>query len=146
MGTTLYISLDPPVPGCDPNAADKVFLADLVGDQKTMGLLSKQLGVRSLADFQSYAPENLGDIIGEAELAKLPPAKWFDPAEALPAVLALQSHYAGARFVRPGGRRVGGKSQDVDRTDELLDELQHTESVLQAAADAGARFRFHVGF
>lgn len=145
MGTTLYISLDRPVEGLEPNACDRVFLAEIVGEVDGLATLSRTLGVRSLADFQSYAAEDMAGLSDEP-LPEGPPVEWFDPAAALPAVRALAEHYRAARFVRERGRRLQGKSEPVDRTDDLLDELRDCEAVLAAAGAAGARFRFHIGF
>jgi hypothetical protein len=145
MGTTLYISLDRPVQGLEPNACDRVFLADVVGDVDGLETLSRRLGVPSLANFQSYAAEDMAGLT-DGPLPEGPPVEWFDPAVALPALSALAEHYRVARYVRERGRRVQGKWEPVDRTDDLLDELRDCEAVLAGAAAAGARFRFHIGF
>lgn len=150
MSTALFISLDRTVPGFDPNARGRVFLSWLVGDHESMGALCRRLGVPSLSSFQSYDPKGLAQFIDDpaklaAAMAKARPVEWFDPAAALPAVRAVREHYGVARFVRPRGRRVGGKWQDVDRTDDLLAELDDTAAVLLTAAEHGVRFRFHIG-
>jgi hypothetical protein len=59
---------------------------------------------------------------------------------------ALQTHFAKSRFMLQRGQRINGVWQDVDRTDDLIDELKNAEEVLTAAARQGARFRFHIGF
>ena len=154
MSTTLYISFDREVPGLEPNAEDKVFLAQLVGDSDAMDALARQLGTPSLSSFQSYVADDLSDLVDDPDDPQMQEmladadqkVEWFDPSEALPAVRALAAHYAKARYIQQGGRRKAGKSEDVDRTDDLLAELKHTEQVLTAAAQHGARYRFHIGF
>jgi hypothetical protein len=145
MGTTLYISFDRPVDGLEPNACDRVFLAKIVGDPDGLETLSRTLGVPSLADFQSYAAEDMAGLTDEP-LGEVPPVEWFDPAAALPALPALAEHYRVNRFVQERGRRVQGKWESVDRTDDLVAELRDCEAMLAGAAAAGVRFRFHIGF
>jgi hypothetical protein len=151
MGTTLYLATDPPLKGVELNN-DRVFLAKIVGDYKPLEALCEKLGVRSLADFQSYDPKMLGAFIEDEAIlqemmAKAPPIQWFDPKEALAAVRALRSHYAAAGFTRQRSRRVSGKVEleQEDRTGDLLVEFDDLEMVLAEVAKAGARFRIYIG-
>jgi hypothetical protein len=150
MSTTLYIALDPETDGIEINN-DRIILAKLVGDPVSMGALCGRLYVTSLCDFQSYAPQLLADFLDdpaelEASIAKAQPVQWFRPSEALPTVRALQVYYGQARFIQERGRKLAGKWETVDRTDDLLRELRDLEEVLSGAEDAGARFRLYVGF
>ena len=149
MGMTLYTALQPKVAGLQINN-DRVFLADLVGEAKGMESLCKELGVRSLSDFQSYDPQMLAEYIDDPQakkefIEKSPPIEWFNPADALPTLLALHAHYSKARFVqeRGRGRKVGGKWQwePLDRTDDLCD----LETVLVEAQSNGSKFRIFIG-
>ena len=151
MGATLYLATDPPLNGVELNN-DRVFVAEIVADDKALAALCEKLGVRSLADFQSSDPKMLAAFIrNEAMLqrmmAKMPPVKWFDPSEALPTVRALRDHYRTARFIQERGCKPAGKSkwEPLDRTDDLIAEFDDLESVLSEAAKAGARFRIYIG-
>jgi hypothetical protein len=149
MGTTLYLATDPPLKGVELNH-DRVFLADLVGEQRLLDELSAKHGVRSLAEFQSYDASMFADFVGEEKTktwAKESPVEWFDPADALPTLRVLRDHYRTARFIQERGRKPAGKStwEPVDRTDDLLSEIDDLESVLTKTAEAGARFRIYIG-
>ena len=140
MSTTLYIALDRDIPGLQTDN-DRVFLAEILG--KDESAVARAAHVRPLADFQSYSRDELASIMDDPPKT---PVKWFEPADALPAVRALLSHYGPARFMVERARFVGGKWESADRTDDLLAELRDCENVLSAAAQSGAKFRFHVGF
>lgn len=149
MGTTLYMAVDGDMGDVEINN-DRVFLCHLVADHRAMTELAKKLGTVPLSKFTSYAPEDFGEYIDDpterAEVvAKAPPTEWFDPSLAIPAVRALEGHFATARFIRERGNRQDGKLHAVDRTDDLLNELKDLEMVLSRAAEVGARFRFFVG-
>ena len=107
-----------------------------------------------MSDFQSYDPQMLAEYIEDAQakkelIEKSPPIEWFNPADALPTLLALHAHYSKARFVqeRGRGRKVGGKWQwePLDRTDDLLRELRDLEKVLVEAQSNGCKFRIFIG-
>ena len=151
MGVMLYIALERPVAGLDPNAADRTVLAQLIGEHAALDDVCRTLGVASLSGFQSYDPAGLSEFIDDpAELAvamaTAKPIEWFDPAAALPAVRALPGHYAVERVINDRGRRRGGAWEPVDVTDRLLAELRDVDSVLSRAVAGGVRFRFHLGF
>ena len=154
MGTTLCVALDRNIEDIEINN-DRVLLANLVGDSKSMAALCSKLGVPSLSDFQSYDPQLAAQFLNdpeaiEAAVAKSPPIQWFSPADALPTLRALLAHFADARFVQERGRRrkVAGKMEwePVDRTDDLLRELGDLEAVLSHAMNCNRKFRIFVGF
>jgi hypothetical protein len=95
-----------------------------------------------LADFIDD-PKELAEAI-----AKAAPIQWFNPADAIPTLIALQTHYQTARYIQQRGRKPAGKREwePVDRTDDLLAEIKDLETVLLRAVDAGAKFRIYVGF
>ncbi len=150
MSTTLYIALDRKIDGAQLNN-NRVFLAKLVGDPDSMGILCGKLGIKSLCDFQSYDPQMLADFMDdpkelETAIAKALPIQWFNPSEALPVVKALQLHFEQTRFIQERGRKEAGKWEAVDRTDDLMRELRDLEAALSHAENAGAKFRLYVGF
>ena len=145
MGQTLYISLDRELNGVEINN-DRVFLAGLVGDSKSMATTASKLGTTSLSTFQSYSAEDMADLVDDPGELESGAVKWFEPKDALPVVKALQEHYANARLVIERGRKQGGKWEPMDRTGDLLGELRDLEHVLTEADKAGAKFRLHIGF
>src|SRR2546423_8327536 len=144
MSRTLYISLNREIRGIELDK-DRIFLAKLVAGHEQMAALAAQLGILSLSDFQSYSPDDLSDLADNSK--QLPPesAQWFDPADALPAVRALQTHYVQVRFI-PESRMRNSRRPPLDRTDDLLSELRDLEDILFGAVKAGAKFRLHIGF
>jgi hypothetical protein len=152
MGITLYIALDVVVDGIQIDR-DRVYLAKLVGDAPTMGELCGTLGVKSLSEFQSYDPELLVEFIDdpgdlEAAIANAAPVRWFDPAEALLVVKALQLHFEEARLGlkhrgQPADRR---RLEPFENLDELILDLQDLYQVLAIAENAGAKFRLYLSF
>jgi len=145
MSQTLYVSLDRELNGVEINH-DRVFLARLVGDLETLAATASKLGTASLSTFQSYSAEDMADLVHDPGELNIEPVKWFEPKDALPAVKALQQHYANNRFVIERGRKQHGSWEPVDRTDDLLRELRDLECVLVEAEKAGAKFRLHIGF
>ena len=152
MGTTLYTTLHPETTEIETNN-DRVFLAELVGDYESMAALCGQLAVTSLSEFQSYDAAAMAEMIDDAGeraalIANAPAIQWFEPAEALPVVHALRKHYAGAGFIHEQGRRPAGKKkwEPVDRTQDLIGELDDLASVLDYAETSKRKFRIHVGF
>jgi hypothetical protein len=152
MGNTLYCATDTKIDGLQLNN-DRVFLAGLVGEHHAMAALCQSLGVPSLSGFQSYDPQMLADFIDDPKelaeaIAKAAPIQWFNPADAIPTLIALQTHYQTARYIQQRGRKPAGKREwePVDRTDDLLAEIKDLETVLLRAVDAGAKFRIYVGF
>jgi hypothetical protein len=145
MGMTLYVALDRSIEGIEINN-DRVFLSSIVGPHEKMDELCNKLGVPSLSGFQSYDPQEIARFIDDPnerkalieKMEREEPIQWFDPGVALPAVRALQQHFAVARF-------MSGRRNPQDRTEDLLNELRDLEAVLRAAARAGARFRLHIG-
>src|SRR5581483_4230046 len=98
MGMTLYVAADRELPDADLNN-DRTTLPKLLGEPEMLETLSRRLGVRSLADFQSYEAEQLAQYVDDDEirqkiLNESPPLEWFDPNEALLSVRALLAHYA----------------------------------------------------
>jgi hypothetical protein len=143
MSTTLYVATDRDLAGVEINR-DRVLLADLVADHVGMGAICSKLGVMSLSDFQSYDPEMAASLIEDEEakkaaIAKAQPITWFSPGDAIPTIRALFLHYREGRFVQ---EREGAP---VDRTEDLLKELNDLEFVLGQLGNAGGKFRLFIG-
>jgi hypothetical protein len=99
--------------------------------KEALDQLADENGLVPLGAFESYDPEDAADFLDEEELAVLPEAQWFDPAEGLTAVRALvqylRSHLAA-----------------VPDQDEVLAEMTGIEEECADAERAGVRFRFAI--
>ncbi len=149
MGNTLYIATSQPLDVEMNN--ERRILARLVGDHRPMEALCAKLRVPSLTGFQSYDPQGLAEFIDDPDelkqaIAKAAPIQWFEPADALPTIRALQTHYAEARVIIPKGRKPAGQRawQPADVTERLLAELKDLEGILAQALKAGAKFRIYL--
>ena len=133
MSVTLYIALERPIHGLDPNQADRVRLNEL---QNELAYLAQSLDVKPLTAFCSYDRDTVAQYLSEDELETLADSEpqWFDAGEALRTIDALQT------AIR---RRVGGLLLDGDR---VLVELQDCSRVLRIVEQYQTRFRFYMDF
>jgi hypothetical protein len=143
MSHSIYVAFDREVESIA--TYDFTLLNAMIADREAMDALSRKLGVASLSKFESQDPrEALSQLIEdpaklEAAVAKSPPVKYFNPADALISVSALVAHYASTPYVVQS--RKGGPK---DETKTLMSELGQLQTVLLQAQKVGARFRLFV--
>jgi hypothetical protein len=144
MSHSLYVAFDSQVENIP--TYDFTLLSRMIADREAIDALSRKLGVVSLSEFESQDPRQaLSQLIEdpaklEAAVAKAPPAKYFNPDDALVSISALVAHYATTPYVVQS-RKVEAN----DETKTLMGELGQLATVLLQAQTVGARFYLFVG-
>jgi hypothetical protein len=139
MGVNLYIAFDRKKTALEANGSDRVLLAKL---REPLSALSQRLANSRLDSFLSYDPEILRGLIDdnamlEEAMAKMGPAKYFDPAEILPALNAVKEHLSTHAEAFTTVKKA-------DRQIDVVEELDECEKTLIAAGKAKLKFRFYI--
>ncbi len=136
MSAAFFIVLDQEDPGFDTMVNGK-FLAH---DAKKLAKVAKSLGIRSLEEYVSYAPddarlmmEELGTSPDEIEGLELPEQAWFDPTEGLDLVARLSEH-------------IRANPSAVRNAEGVLADLEEYKVVFDNAKANGARWNLQVDF
>ena len=117
MSVSFSVVFESEVPPHGSLGGDHVELAH---HKEALDQLADENGLVPLSAFESYAPEDAAEFfLDEEELAVLPDAQWFDPAEGRAAVLAL------VEYVRSHADAV------ADQEDVLADVHRHRGRVCQ---------------
>lgn len=144
MGDTIWVDVDGRAE--DEPLSDNSIMLRL---DEQLDRLSAKLGIAKLTDFYDYSAKEaeFADLAHDAdveddesaEVARPAlPGTWFDPAPALTAVGAIRQHLAQ----HPADL---GFKPDASRSRwpaDLMEELEHVQSVLDDAAARGRKFRF----
>jgi hypothetical protein len=128
MSVSFSVVFESEVPPHGTLGADHGVLAR---HKEALDQLADENGLVPLGAFESYDPEDAAAFLDEEELAVLPDAQWFDPAEGLKAVRALAQYLRSHR-------------EAVPDQDEALAELAGIEGECADAETAGTRFRFAI--
>jgi hypothetical protein len=127
MSVSFCVVFEADVPPHGTLGGDNV---ELVRAQAPLERLAQANGLRPLSQFESYDAADLAaDLDVDVGEVDLPPAQWFPAAEGLTAVQALIAHLAA-------------HPATLSRQPEVLTELRVIAGELEAAAQAGVRFRF----
>ena len=132
MSVALYLSLDRDLPGVDPGSVDGKALA---AAQPSLDATAALLGFTPLAHFISVNEEEARLFLEEhgVEDVPVPAEQWFDPADGLQTLRALQEYV----------RRDTSPSRAATA---LLADLEAAERVLLAAQSHHARFHLSVDY
>ena len=135
MGLNLYVALDPPVPGLNPNANDRTVLAK---SSKAIDTLARSIGIAPLSAFYSYGLETLADIADDETIEQMRASghvpTWYIPQAGLDTVRALRD-----RLHDP----AVGSAFDVA---QAVRELEDLERILMEADKNGVKFRLFTAF
>ena len=128
MSVSFSVVFESEVPPHGSFGGDHVELAR---HKEALDQLADENGLVPLSAFESYAPEDAAEFLDEEELAVLPDAQWFDPAEGRAAVRAL-GHYLRSHL------------EAVPDQEDVLAEMTGIEEECADAEKAGVRFRFAI--
>jgi hypothetical protein len=128
MSVSFSVVFESDVPPHGSLGADHVALAR---HKEVLDQLADENGLVPLSAFESYDPEDAAEFLDEEELAVLPDAQWFEPAEGLAAVGALAGYLRSHTGAVP------------DHEDVLADMTGIKEECADAEK-AGVRFRFAI--
>src|SRR5271165_3531312 len=133
MSAAFYIVLEKPIEGFDHSVNGKA----LARGSETLDTLAKKIGTKSLMQFWSADPEELGEIaedLGVTKQAKakpLPSEQWFAATDGLVTVQGL-------------GAAV--RAEKIANFDRVLADLDEFERVLNKASEHGVGWHLAVDF
>jgi hypothetical protein len=135
MGTSVWVLRRDAVDQDDDFDHSRIFDASDELDR-----VAADLGVRKVSEFFDWTEFDTSMSSEEPleDYEYIASARWFDPAEAIPAIEALLTH------LRENPEAAAYFSQSADAVSALVPELEDILTKLRSAASAGAPFNLCV--